>query len=338
VRFPENVRGLWSGFPRNTRNARGQIGRKFLPLAASIAGVMDPGECKNPIFHWLFQHGTGLADVRAVKLRPQHRGICRSSAMLLALGAVSSALDALQSLTAPNAKSAPTTGFSQNASNPFDLSGSTPASLSPTPASGASGVSQLSPSTMSTLLAAQGQSSTTTTASAPTSQDAALNDLFSKIDANGDGQISKSEFESALGAGGTNLSNADSVFSKMDKNGDGSISLNEMSSALKGGKGHGHHHAGGSSGSSASTGAAGSSSDPLLQALDGASSTSTSNSDGSTTTSVTYADGSKVTMTSPAAKAASASATSSYNFIEQMISREAQAISSGATASLSVTA
>jgi hypothetical protein len=56
---------------------------------------------------------------------------------------------------------------------------------------------------------------------------------------------------------------------------------------------------------------------------------------------VTYADGTKVTMTSPAAStssssATSSSATSSYNVIEQMIQREAQAISSGATASLSV--
>jgi Ca2+-binding EF-hand superfamily protein len=251
--------------------------------------------------------------------------------MLLALGAVSSALDALQSLTTPKSKSPPTTGFSQNTANPFDLSGSTPASGSPTPASGATGLSPLSPSTMSTLLAAQSQPSTTTPASAPTGRDAALKDLFSQLDANGDGQISKSEFESALGAGGTNLANADSVFGKMDKNGDGSISLDEMSSALKGGKGR-HHHAAGSGSPSAN----GSSSDPLLQALDGASSTSTSNSDGSTTTSVTYADGSKVTMTSPAAKTASSSATSSYNFIEQLISRQAQAISSGATSSLSM--
>jgi hypothetical protein len=74
----------------------------------------------------------------------------------------------------------------------------------------------------------------------------------------------------------------------------------------------------------------------LLQALSGASSNSVTNSDGSTTTSVTYADGSTVTMTSPAAKAASANATSSYNFVEQMIAREAQAISSGATNSLAL--
>jgi EF-hand domain pair len=249
--------------------------------------------------------------------------------MLPALGAASSLLDALQSLTKPKSSTPQATGFSQASSDPFDLSGSAASSASSAPASAPGGCSQLSPATMSALLAAQSQSSTATatTAQAPTSRADALKDLFSKLDANGDGQISKSEFENALGAGGTNIAQADDVFSKMDKNGDGNISLDEMSSALKGsgGKGHHHHRAGGSDGSSQ---------DPLLQALDGASSTSISNSDGSTTTSVTYADGSKVTMTSPAVSTSSSSATSSYNFIEQMIQREAQAISSGATASL----
>ncbi len=45
----------------------------------------------------------------------------------------------------------------------------------------------------------------------------ALKDLFSQLDADGDGQISKTEFESALGAGGTNLAQADDVFGKLDK-------------------------------------------------------------------------------------------------------------------------
>jgi Ca2+-binding EF-hand superfamily protein len=247
--------------------------------------------------------------------------------MLPALGAASSLLDALQSLTQTKSSPPPITGFSQTSSNPFDLSGSTTPSASPAPGFG--GSSQLSPVTMSALLAAQSQSSSATTTPAATSQSDALKDLFSRLDANGDGQISKSEFENALGAGGTNIAQADDVFSKMDSNGDGNISLDEMSSALKGsGKGHHHHHRAGGSDQSAA--------DPLLQALDGASSTSVTNSDGSTTTSLTYADGSKVTMTSPAASTSSSSATSSYNFIEQMIQREAQAISAGATASLSL--
>jgi hypothetical protein len=252
--------------------------------------------------------------------------------MLLALGAVSSALDALQSLTSSKSSSPQSTGFSQSSVSPFDFPGSNPASGSSTPPPWSGGASQISPATMSALLAAQGQSPTGSTATAPTSQSDALKHLFSQLDANRDGQIGKSEFENALGAGGTNIAQVDAVFSKLGKNGDGSVSLDEMSSALKGNGRHHHHGAGGTAG------ADGSSSDPLLQALQGASSTSVANSDGSTTTSVTYADGSKVTMTSPAATTSSSTATSSYNFIEQMIAREAQAISSGATASLSVSA
>jgi hypothetical protein len=272
--------------------------------------------------------------------------------MLFALGAASSVLDALQSLTSSKSSSPQATGFSQPAANPFDLPGSTAASANSAPVSGSGGFSQISPTTMSALIAAQSQSSTATTTSAPTDPSSALQDLFSQIDTNGDGQISKSEFENTLGAGGTNVAEADAVFNKLDTNGDGSVSLDELKSALQGagGKGghHHHHHVAGSdgsgdtSGTGGTSGAGGSSADPLLQALNGASSTSVTNSDGSTTTSVTYADGSKVTMTSPATSTSSGgttssnSATSSYNLIEQMIQREAQMISSGATAALSV--
>jgi hypothetical protein len=191
---------------------------------------------------------------------------------------------------------------------------------------------------MSALLAAQSQSSTGSTASPPGSRASALQDLFSQIDADGDGKITKSEFEGALGAGGTNLAQADDVFSKLDKNGDGSVTLGEMASALKGSKGHHHHHhaASGSSEGSGAGGSNSSNSDSLMQALQGASSTSVTNSDGSVTTSLTYADGSKVTMTSAASGGSSSAATSSYNFIEQMIQRQAKAISSSSAASLSV--
>ena len=75
-----------------------------------------------------------------------------------------------------------------------------------------------------------------------------------------------------------------------------------------------------------------------MQALQGASSTSVTNTDGSVTTTLTYVDGSKVTMTSAASGSSSSSATSSYNLIEQMIQRQAKAISSSTTASLSVSA
>ncbi len=267
--------------------------------------------------------------------------------MLFALGAVSSALDALQSLTASKSPSAQTAGFNPGAANPFDADGDGGPGPTSNSTAGTAGYASISPQTMSALIAAQGQSSTGQTTSAPTSRFDALKDLFSQIDANGDGQITKSEFENALGAGGTNLAQADAVFVKLDANGDGTVSLNEMAKALMGGGSHHHHHlasgagapgGSGASGSTSGPGGSGSNSDPLLQALNGSSSSSVTNSDGSTTTTITYADGSKVSMTTPAASSASRSATLSYNWVEQMIQREAQALSTSTTASLSVSA
>jgi Ca2+-binding EF-hand superfamily protein len=229
--------------------------------------------------------------------------------MFLALGAASSALDALKALTSSKS-SAKTTGVSQNAANPFELSSANAqAPVVPGAGSGGGG-SQISAQTMSALLDAQSQSSAASTTAASKSRSSALKNLFAQIDGNGDGKITKSEFEEALGAGGTNLAQADSVFGKLDKDGDGSVSLNELASALKGGKKAHHDHR-------AASESGGSNSDPFSQALLGASGTSASNSDGSVTTT---------------------SATSSYNFIEQMIQRQAQAIASGATGSLSVSA
>ena len=121
------------------------------------------------------------------------------------------------------------------------------------------------------------------------------------------------------------------MFGKLDQDGDGSVSIKELASALKAKK----HHDREDDKASSSDGAG---SDPLAQLRQGATTTTVTNSDGSVTTSLTYADGSKVTMTSPASGSSSSTATSSYNFIEQMIQREAKAISSAATASLSVSA
>src|SRR5258708_23127871 len=101
--------------------------------------------------------------------------------MLLALGAASSVLDALQSLTSSKSSSPQTTGFGQNSANPFDLSGSTAASGSSSPTSGPNGWTQISPATTRALRAAQSQSSTGSTTSASTSPPSALHDLFSEL-------------------------------------------------------------------------------------------------------------------------------------------------------------
>lgn len=253
--------------------------------------------------------------------------------MLHALSAATSALDLLKSLTASKSQSA----GKQEPKSPFDLTGSTAASEGSPARQGAGGGSLISPGTMTALLAAQSQATPGSTASASTGRSDALQDLFAQIDADGDGKLSNSEFGNALGAGGTNLARADSVFGRLDKDGDGAVSLDEMMSALSG-RGRRPHDAAGSDGAAGSGAPGRSGKDPLMEALQGASSTRVSNSDGSITTSLTYADGSRVTMTSAAANSASSAATSSYNFIEQMIQRQAQAISSAATSSLSLTA
>ncbi len=144
--------------------------------------------------------------------------------MLFAIGAASSAVDLLSSLM--SSKSTTQTGSSTQGNQTtglFDLSTATSTSSSTSGGSGA-GTPQISPQTMSALLDAQSQATASTgtasTSTTPTSRSDALKDLFSLIDADGNGQITKTEFENALGAGGTNIAQADDVFSKLDKNGD----------------------------------------------------------------------------------------------------------------------
>jgi hypothetical protein len=74
-----------------------------------------------------------------------------------ALGAVSSAVDALQALTSSKSSSSQTAGFSQAPTNPFNLTDAAAASGCSTPACGSGGCSQISPATWSALLAAQSQ-------------------------------------------------------------------------------------------------------------------------------------------------------------------------------------
>jgi len=152
--------------------------------------------------------------------------------------------------------------------------------------------------------------------------------LLSQLDTNGDGQISKTEFESALGSDGVDASSADALFSKLDSNGDGSISQSELSSAQHG-HGHHHHHMDGA-GQSGGSGGGGASS--LLNATnaDGSTTQISTNADGSTTTSITYADGSTVDMTTPLAGQNGGSSSSNTgtpnqsNLIEQLIKMQSQ--------------
>lgn len=204
---------------------------------------------------------------------------------------------------------------------------------------------------MSALIAAQEQSGTSGLSNYQ-------QQVFGKLDADGDGNVTSAELQSAFGA--DNKDAADYVMSKLDTNGDGSISQSEFGAGTtRGPGGHHHHHMHAGPPPDSSQGAQGAqdgqgAQDPLAQLLsssaDGASSQTTSNTDGSTTTTITYSDGSKVSMTSAAAASpgTSGSDTSAsgsnlsqtqQNLLEQLIKLQSQLIqnlsaSSATTSSL----
>lgn len=249
--------------------------------------------------------------------------------MISGLGAASAALDVLKLPTSAKSSPAPTADSSAKSSEPFDGFNGMALTASPAP-------TFITPAMMAVMqaVAAQDQSKAGSAIPAPTRKSDALNDLFSQLDADGNAQISKSEFETALGAAGTDTAQADKVFGKMDKDADGSVSSDEMCAALlKGSHGNGQHYFPVSlrdkSGGPRDANIPASNPHPV-------SSSSVANGDGTTTTSLIYADGSRATMRSAATS--SGEAASSYNFIEQMILRQAKALAPAATASLSVSA
>lgn len=200
---------------------------------------------------------------------------------------------------------------------------------------------------MAQLIALQQQASAATTAGAGSSGSGDPGDakFFAKLDTNGDGSVSQSEFEAATSKHGISTSIADAVFGKIDSNGDGSISQSELAAADKG-RGHYGHHAHGAGGSG--QGGGGDADDLMAGAgADGSTTQTVTNADGSTTTTITYADGSKVDMTSAASSAASGGSNtgsnggssngSKLNLIEQLIKLQSQAIGA-ATSTLSAVA
>jgi hypothetical protein len=171
---------------------------------------------------------------------------------------------------------------------------------------GSCGMPQFSADTMSALLSMQsGQGN-------PAGDIA--KDVIAKFDTDGDGQVSQSEFEQAIGSG-ADQSGVDALFNKLDTNGDGSVSQDELQTAMQKahGGGHHHHHVEASSDTGQQQG-----SDPLQALLSGASADGTSsqtsaNADGSSTTTITYSDGTKLEMTTPAASSDGSSNSGSGN-------------------------
>ena len=251
--------------------------------------------------------------------------------MSMSVGASSNALSYLQSLLAQGTAGA---GIAASADPLSSLLGSLSGAPADAPACApastatAAATSTFDPGTLAALISLQGQ--LTNGAQGPSS-------LFAKLDSNGDGQVSQSEFETALGNAGVDQSSADALFAKLDANGDGSISQSELTQAQHAG-GHHHHHmhaagaqGGGSSGQDAAS---------LLSSTDasGATTQTTTNADGSSTTTITYADGSTVEMTSPTTASNGSGASdngatgqNSANLIERLIQMQAQLLNTAAS-------
>lgn len=128
-------------------------------------------------------------------------------------------------------------------------------------------------SNMQAMMLKYQEQTQSTNGSAPATQSAG--DIFSKIDANGDGSISKDELTSFLSQNGSTDSSdatdkANKLFAAIDTNGDGKIDQSESNAfAAKAKGGHGGHHHGGGGGSSSQADAAGQVYDPLDTNHDG---------------------------------------------------------------------
>jgi hypothetical protein len=201
------------------------------------------------------------------------------------------------------------TGGSGQANATGSLAG--PASPSgPAPAS-------LSPDTMANLIAVQEQQN-----GGPRNDvSSRAQSVFAEFDADGDGQISKSEFENVFGST-ADTSKVDGLFNALDANGDGAISQSELTSAAQASHAHHRHHAHGS-------GQSGGLLAMLMSASQGATAETSSNADGSSTTTISYSDGSKVTMTLPASSGSAGSSSGGTNGqngnpLEQLIALQAQ--------------
>jgi hypothetical protein len=162
--------------------------------------------------------------------------------------------------------------------------------------------------------------------------------MFSRLDANGDGQVSKSEFENVFGSN-ADMSKVDGLFNALDGNGDGSVSQDELTSAVQASHAHHHgHHHHVDSGQGNNGG--------IWQALmtsgtQGATAATTSSPDGSSTTTISYADGSKVSVTSPPGSSDpgssdnGSSSAKEANFLEQLIRLQAQTLAASTSQNVS---
>jgi hypothetical protein len=192
----------------------------------------------------------------------------------------------------------------------------------------------LEPGTLAALISLQGRTASGVVGQSPS-------DLFSQLDTDGDGQISKTEFEQALGAVGVDSQSADALFGKPDAN----VSVGELNKAH--GRGHHHHHHADSTGPTqgGDPQQGGLSSLLSLSDITGATTQTATNPDGSTTTTISYADGTSVSTTTsatspnnvssnndPNSGSGGPSSSGNNNLIEQLIKLQSQLVTQAASA------
>lgn len=144
--------------------------------------------------------------------------------MSLSVGSSSSALSYLQSLLQPGATSG------AKGANPLEelfssLGGSDDSPVGTKASRGSSGSAPPFQSGMlATLIALQGQGAGN--AGGPSN-------LFSRLDTDGDGSVSKTEFATVLEDAGVDSERAEALFAKLDTDSDGSVSESELKAARK---------------------------------------------------------------------------------------------------------
>jgi hypothetical protein len=258
--------------------------------------------------------GAGLASVRPKGEGRRDGGRVEEQCLVMfipigaAMGALSCVTSLLESAASSIGKAAGSNPLSSldQALTGGDAAGSQ--SQSQTTTGAGAGAPPFDSGMLATLIALQGQGGAGASGHSG---------MLSKLDTDGDGQISQKEFENAAGKAGVDTASADALFGKLDANGDGNISQSELASARHG---HGHHHMHSGQGGLAS----------LLKstAANGSTTQTSTNADGSTTTTISYTDGSKVSMTTSAPEGGSSSgssgAPSQNNLIEQLIRMQSQ--------------
>lgn len=258
--------------------------------------------------------------------------------MSMSVGASSNALAYLQQLLQQGTSGASSTGAADPLSELMQtLSGSgsgsdplTSPSGDTAAGSGASSCQPFGSGTMAQLLSLQGQQTQ--------GKNGPEQAFFSKLDTDGDGKISKTEFESAASKAGVDSSVADAVFDKIDGDSNGSVSQGELAKADH----HGHHGPPPPDGGGM---------DALMSGADasGATTKTTTNADGSSidlnipaaasTSASTSSDGSS-TDSSASSTSGSTSSQTSFNLLEQLIKMQSQMLSAmqASTSTVSIAA